>query len=174
MESVILLGLIGVGYLMNQDKQKKHKLYTEANPPRYMGSGNSIYDQQNYADSKKSEIELVQQNHNLAMKGDSKVIDSLNMYGRNTLRDKFTGQNKDSINSISGAPIKKEDFLVNDQGIKIEPFFSKPIANVDLNDNIQLINSQGGIHTLREGKKELGQFFEEQKDYGNVFGNQFE
>ena len=159
---------------MNQDKQKTHKLYTEANPPIYMGSGNSVYDQQNYADSKKSEIELVQQNHNLAMKGDSKVIDSLNMYGRNTLRDTFTGENKDSINSISGSPIKKEDFLVNDQGIKIEPFFSKPIANLDLNDNIQLINSQGGIHTLREGKKELGQFFEEQKDYGNVFGNQFE
>ena len=43
------------------------------------------------------------------------------MDGRNTLRD--NNQYTDSIQSISGMPISKEDFLVNDQGVKVEPFF---------------------------------------------------
>ena len=47
--------------------------------------GNSIYDIANYSDSKKQEIDLVNANHELAMQGDSKVIDNLNMSGgRNT------------------------------------------------------------------------------------------
>ena len=29
MESVVLLGLMGVGYLMNKDKDDKHKAYPE-------------------------------------------------------------------------------------------------------------------------------------------------
>ena len=53
MESVILLGLMGVGYLMNKDKNNINKTYEEVNPPIYAGSGNSIYDQANYSDAKK-------------------------------------------------------------------------------------------------------------------------
>ena len=41
MESVVLLGLMGVGYLMNKDNDKKHKLYSETQPPLFVGSGNS-------------------------------------------------------------------------------------------------------------------------------------
>ena len=44
MESVILLGLMGVGYLMNKDKDDKHKIYSEVQPPLFNGSGNSVYD----------------------------------------------------------------------------------------------------------------------------------
>ena len=88
MESVVLLGLMGVGYLMNKDKDDKHKIYSEVQPPLFNGSGNSVYDQANYLDAKKYEINLMNKNHDEAMKGDSKVIDSLNMSGgRNTLKD---------------------------------------------------------------------------------------
>jgi hypothetical protein len=174
MESVVLLGLMGVGYLMNKDKDDKHKSYSEVQPPMFTGSGNSIYDQANYADSKKYEIGLVNDNHELAMQGDSKVVDSLNMGGRNTLRDSVFGSN-DNIDSISGSEISKSDFLVNDQGIKIEPFFSgSGPANVNYEENQSLMNHQGGSHAFRPRKSEVGQFFELQQDYGNVFGNQFE
>ena len=77
MESVVLLGLMGVGYLMNKDNDKKHKLYSETQPPLFVGSGDSVYDQANYADAKKYEIGLVENNHRVAMEGDSKMIDSL-------------------------------------------------------------------------------------------------
>ena len=33
MEPVVLLGLMGVGYLMNKDKDEKHKTYPEVQPP---------------------------------------------------------------------------------------------------------------------------------------------
>ena len=172
MESVVLLGLMGVGYLMNKDKDETHKTYSEVQPPLNMASGNSIYDQSPYMDAKKYEIDLVNQNHREAMKGDSKMIDSLNMSGgRNTLKDTFTHDT--NIQSISGNALSNDDFLVNDQGIKIEPFFSGSPPNVNLDDNPQMTRHFGGEHALRPPRRETGQFFELERDYGNVFGNQF-
>lgn len=174
MESVVLLGLMGIGYLMNKDKDEKHTVYPEVQPPIIQGSGNSVYDQAIYTDSKNYEIDLVNKQHDLAMQGDSKVIDHLNMGGRNTLRDKdwFSGG---SIQSISGIEIPKEGFLVNDQGIKPEPFFSgSGPANINYDDNTALMNHQGGSQAFRPPRREVGQFFELQKDLGNVFGNQFD
>ena len=173
MESVVLLGLMGIGYLMNKDKEDKHTTYPEVQPPVVLGSGNSVYDQANYADSKNYEIDMVTKHHDLAMQGDSKVIDHLNMGGRNTLRDKDVFS--DSIKSISGVEIPKGDFLVNDQGIKSEPFFSgSGPANINYDDNQALMNHQGGSQAFRPPKREMGQFFDLQKDLGNVFGNQFD
>ena len=42
MESVVLLGLMGVGYLMNKDKDDKHKIYSEVHPPLFNDSVNSV------------------------------------------------------------------------------------------------------------------------------------
>ena len=110
MESVVLLGLMGVGYLMNKDKNDKHNSYSEVQPPIFTNSGNSVYDQANYLDSKKYEINLVNNSHEEAMKGDSKIIDSLNISGgRNTLKDSLFGE--DSIQSISGQKLSRDDFL---------------------------------------------------------------
>jgi len=172
MESVVLLGLMGVGYLMNKDKDDKHKTYSEVQPPIFQGSHNSVYDLANFSDSKKHEIDLVNKHHNEAMQGDSKVIDSLNMSGgRNTLKDTFN--HTDNIQSISGNQLNKDDFLVNDQGVKIEPFFSGSPPNINLDDNPSMTRHFGGEHAFRAKKKETGQFFELEQDYGNVFGNQF-
>lgn len=172
MESVVLLGLIGAGYLINKDKDDKHKTYSEVQPPLNQGSETSVYDLANFSDAKKYEIEMVNKNFEESMEGDSKVIDALNMPGgRNTLKDTFV--HSDSIQSISGNEISKDNFLVNDQGIKVEPFFSGAIPNVNLDDNPSMTRHFGGEHAFRPRKRETGQFFELQKDYGNVFGNQF-
>lgn len=172
MESVVLLGLIGVGYLINKDKDDKHKTYNEVRPPLNQGSETSVYDLANFSDAKKYEVDLVNKNFEESMGGDSKVIDALNMPGgRNTLKDSFV--HTDSVHSISGNEISKDNFLVNDQGIKIEPFFSGTPPNVNLDDNPSMTRHFGGEHAFRQRKRETGQFFELQKDYGNVFGNQF-
>ena len=172
MESVVLLGIMGVGYLMNKDKDETHTVYPEVQPPLFVGSGNSVYDQANYLDAKKYEIGLVNSNHDLAMQGDSKMVDSLNMGGRNTLRER--NYNSEHIQSITGSEISRDDFLVNDQGIKVEPFFRGSPPNINYDDNQSLTNHQGGSHAFRPQKREVGQFFELEQDYGNVFGNQFE
>lgn len=170
MESVVLLGLMGVGYLMNKDE--KHKTYNEATPPIFEGSHNSVYDLANFSDAKKYEIDLVNQNHKLSMQGDSKVINQLNLSnGRDTLKDE--NNNNNDILSISGNKISKDDFLINDQGIKIEPFFSGSPPNVNLDDNPQMTRHFGGEHAFRKNKKEVGKLFNLEKNYGNVFGNTF-
>ena len=106
------------------------------------------------------------------MQGDSKMVDSLNMGGRNTLRER--NYNSEHIQSITGSEISRDDFLVNDQGIKVEPFFRGSPPNINYDDNQSLTNHQGGSHAFRPQKREVGQFFELEQDYGNVFGNQFE
>ena len=172
MESVVLLGLIGVGYLINKDKDDKHKTYNEVHPPLNQGSETSVYDLANFSDAKKYEVDLVNKNFEESMGGDSKVIDALNMPGgRNTLKDSFV--HTDSVHSISGNEISKDNFLVNDQGIKIEPFFSGTPPNVNLDDNPSMTRHFGGEHAFRQRRRETGQFFELQRDYGNVYGNQF-
>ena len=172
MESLVLLGLMGVGYLMNKDD--KHKTYNEATPPIFEGSHNSVYDLANFSDAKKYEIDLVNKNHKLSMQGDSKVIDQLNLSnGRDTLKDENNNENNNDIFSISGNKISKDNFLINDQGIKIEPFFSGSPPNVNLDDNPQMTRHFGGPHAFRKNKKEVGKLFNLEKTYGNVFGNTF-
>lgn len=172
MESLVLLGLMGVGYLMNKDD--KHKTYNEATPPIFEGSHNSVYDLANFSDAKKYEIDLVNKNHKLSMQGDSKVIDQLNLSnGRDTLNNENNNNNNNDILSISGDKISKGDFLINDQGIKIEPFFSGSPPNVNLDDNLQMTKHFGGHHAFRKKKKEVGNLFNLEKTYGNVFGNTF-
>ena len=173
MEGLILLGLLGAGYLANENKKNINTENVIA-PPIFNGSGNSVYDINNYKDSQAIERELIEQKHQEAMKGDSKVIDSLNMDGRNTLRSGNPQGTSDIQSSMSGTVIPKEDFLVNDQGIKIEPFFSGSPPNINFKENIQLERHQGGHQTMQQGKREVGQFFDLERSYGNVFGNQFE
>ena len=172
MEGLLLLGLLGGGYLLNKDKEENHKTYNEITPPYYEGSSNTIYDLNNFKDSKSYEEQLVKNQYNEAMKGDSKVIDHLNMDGRNTLRDTMPSD-ENFLDSMSGTKISREEFLKDDQGKIVEPFFSgSGPPSINYNDNIHLDRHQGyNRRNHNESKTELGQFFPLEKTYGNVFGN---
>ena len=120
MEGLILLGVLGAGYLLNEDKEKKQTVYNEVEPPLFTGSGNTIYDMNNVKDAQRYEIDKVMEHHKQSISGDSKVVDALNMDGRNTLRN---DNDFGTMDSMSGEKIDKANFLINDQGIKIEPYF---------------------------------------------------
>ena len=178
MEALILLGVLGAGYLINEDKDKKQKVYDEIQPPLFQGSGNTIYDMNNVKDSQRYEIDQVMKHHQLAMEPGSKVVDALNMGGRNTLgsQEIYT----DQIQTMDGRSMKKEDFLVNNQGIKIEPFFagSGP-TQVDLgNRNHRMDAHMGGYHADQKGtskKTDLqGSLGDQWVPFGNVHGNTFD
>lgn len=172
MEGLILLGILGAGYLINEDKEKTHKVYDKVQPPLFTGSGNTIYDMNNVKDAQRYEVDQVIKHYDEAMKGDSKVVDALNMGGRNTLISSDGGDN--TIQSMSGDPINKKDFMINDQGIKVEPFFSgNGPSEVNFEENRPLSMHQGGYRAQRAPKREMGPMFSLQKTYGNVFGNQF-
>lgn len=172
MESILLVSLLGIGYTLANSKEKED-VYIEPSlkPPVHEQSGNSIYNQTNYLDSKVIESQKVKENVDLSMKGDSKMIDRLNMQGRNTLRDDNNSRTN-QISLLTGMPIPG-DFLENEKKIAVEPFFGSTAPGVNLDDNRQFRRTMGGEHAFREQKKELGQFFELEKDYGNVFGVTF-
>ena len=67
----------------------------------------------------------------------------------------------------TGNEISKDDFLVNDQGIKINFFSGVLKLNLDDNPVLDILVA----HAFRPPKNRA--VFELQKDYGNVFGNQF-
>ena len=65
MEGIVLLGLAGVGYLINKNKEENnHIIDTSSRPPMYQNSNTSIYDLNNYKDSKLYETELVSKSFN--------------------------------------------------------------------------------------------------------------
>ena len=172
MEGLILLGVLGAGYLLNEDKEKKHKVYPEIQPPLFESTGNTIYDMSNLKDAQRYELDKVLKQHDLSLQGDSKVIDSLNMDGRNTLRDS-NHQSENQIKSISGEVLDKNNFMVNDQGIKSEPFFkgSGPTQTEGFR-NLEV--HQGGSHAFRQSKRETAPLFGLEKNLGLPFGAQFE
>ena len=165
MEAAVLIGLLGIGYALDRNKNDTHKVYDNIKPPQNQPSQNTIYDQSNISDAKKSELQIVNDRIEEANKGSSTMIDSLNMEGRNTLR-------KDEISTLSGSPINKETFLTNDQGIKVEPFFSGAPPNINYKENRSLSNHQGG-NPYDRSKREQSSFFPPQRNIGNVFGRQF-
>lgn len=171
MEGIALLGLLGVGYFFVDDKNKDN-LYEGT--PKIAGSENTVYDVNNITSSKYTEQELAAKRHNQAVSGRGNIIDdTLNMNNRRTTGNGNDNDNAGPIGSISGELIDRDKFLRDDRDIKVEPFFSKAPSNVNFDDNVNLINHQGGSHAFRPKKKETGQFFDLQKDYSNVFGSTF-
>jgi len=177
MEGLILLGILGAGYLINEDKEKKNKVYNEVQPPLFTGSGNTIYDMNNVKDAQRYEIDQVMKQHTLAMDPGSKVIDALNMDGRNTLRNNEVSSNE--IQTLDGNTKNKSDFLVNDQGIRLEPFFGgEGPAPIDLTSRSRGQEAHfGGFMSERPSKRsDLVPNFGDQwvKNMTNVFGNTFD
>ena len=172
MEGLILLGILGGGYILNKDAEESHSTHLELQPPLNQGSHHSIYDLHNFKDSKQYEEQLVRQKYNEAMKGDSKVIDSLNMEGRNTLRNTVP-HDENLFDSLSGSKISREEFLQNDQGITVEPFIAgSGSTQINLAENNQLQRHQGyNRREPNESKTELGRFFPLENNLANVYGN---
>lgn len=178
MEALILLGVLGAGYLINEDKEKKQKVFDEVKPPIFQGSGNTVYDINNVKDAQRYEVDQVMKHHSKAMESGSKVIDALNMEGRNTLKTQNVYDKE--IKTLDGNYINKDNFLINDQGIKVEPFFSgSGSASNDLNNRNHRMDSHlGGYHADQMGssrKTDLQRPLGDQwVRYGNIFGNIFE
>ena len=120
MEGVILLGLAGVGYLMNKNEEdeQKHRIATNVRPTVFQNTNSSIYDLNNYIDSKNYEQDLVQTNYDRTLNNDGNMVSDYNA------KMKEIEPKSDIIMGIDGNPINKDTFLVNDQGIKIEPYYS--------------------------------------------------
>lgn len=171
MEVAVLGGLLGFGYFMNQNKSDKHYVHNNVKMPSFENTGNTVYDQKNFKDSKNYEINTVNERHDHSIKGDSNIVDSMNIFGL----QKNIGElndNTEIISALSGEKITRKDFMKDDQNITREPFYTKETRNINLDDDRLLDRLNGGEKYYRN-KRETSGFFAQEKELGNVFGNQF-
>ena len=141
MEGLILLGLAGAGYIMNKnkdDEEQSRSIETNVRPQVNQGSNSSIYDINNYLDSKKYEQSLLQTNFEQTLNNQSNMVSDYNA------KLKEIEPKSDVFIGLDGNPIDKDNFLVNDQGIKVEPYYrgDGPPA-VDFTRNTGLDRHQG-------------------------------
>mgnify|MGYP001376810864 CR=1 FL=1 len=165
MEGAILLGLAGVGYLMNKETQS-HRIETNVKPQVFQNSNSSIYDLNNVKDAQAMEAQMIQDNFQQTLSNGSTMVSDFNA------KDKEVVPQSDIVMGLDGNPIDKNNFLVNDQGIKVEPFFSgEGPPSINFNDTRILSQHQGGFQNeFYQNKTEVNLNLPPQMNVGNVFG----
>jgi len=169
MEAAVLLGILGVGYLLNNDKNTGDN---EINDMIDINRPSDSINIHNFKDSDKEYKEKIFENYEKSKIPGSNIVNYQNIQ---QYIDKPVNDDSDSnymYSSSTGRKMLKDDFLVNDQGIKTEPFFSKAPPNINLYDSRQLNRHQGGSE-FKTKKTEQANFFKPFKQ-GNVFGEQFD
>lgn len=179
MEALILLGIIGAGYLSNQEEKKEQtSSRVNKNLLKNIPSETSVYEVNNLSNSLKEEQLMANKQMN-GMKNNTNNVIDINRAINNTHRLSNLNIGEISNNSeyvwseATEGYVKKDDFLINDQGISVEPFFrgrSAPL--IDLNDNKALESHQGGFTAInRKNKEETPNFFQPVPE--NIYGNFF-
>lgn len=186
MESAILMGLVGIGYLVNNsNRDEAHpEIHPEINTP----SHSTVYDQNNYVESKREEELLAKNIIDSMKKKDSNIVDNTQTYNNEHRRGNLNIGERDRLEKINvpdeddkeyvyshslSAYVNKDKFLTNDQGISVVPYFKGSQApTIDLGENIGLQMHQGGQHALSYGgKKETPSLFEPTPE--NIYGSYF-
>ena len=141
MEGLILLGLAGAGYIMNKNKdaeEQSRSIETHIRPQVRNDSNSSIYDINNYLDSKNYEQSLLDKNFEGTLNNQSTMVSDYNA------KLKEIEPKSDIVMGMNGSPINGNNFLVNDQGIKVEPYYSgEGPPSVDFTRNTGLDRHQG-------------------------------
>lgn len=177
MEAVVLLGILGAGYLLNKPSSKDDKDDNDVNLLDDKDTYKSTY----FKKSDREYKEQVLKNYKQSKIPNSNIINYQN------IDEYITGPSDESLkgptyehsnnydyvySSSSGGKILKDDFLLNDQGIKIEPFFSgSGPRNDNLNESRQLNIHQGNAE-FKQKKTEKANLFQPVKQ-DTVFGAQF-
>ena len=136
METAILMGLVGIGYLANNsNRDEAHpEIHPELNTPAH----STVYDQNNFEESKRDEELLAKNIIDSMKKEDSKIVDNTQTYNNEHRRGNLNigeqaltehvnvpeEDDKEYVYSHSlSAYVNKDKFLTNDQGISSVPFF---------------------------------------------------
>ena len=159
METAILLGLIGIGYL--QKESNRDEAHPEISADTNLPTHNSVYDQNNFSESKKTEQTLAE---DVIRRMNEKSTNIVDINGITNNSHRLTGLNEQmydglenreipSVDGIGfqgnmdidediseyvysqslGAYVKRDDFLTNDQGITSVPFISGNNSQAPIN-----------------------------------------
>tara|TARA_B100000787_G_scaffold168081_1_gene156151 strand:- start:1062 stop:2711 length:1650 start_codon:yes stop_codon:yes gene_type:complete len=169
MEAAVLLGILGIGYLLKNDTNDNNDqgqlvlpLETDAYKSDYFEENDKEYKAKIFENYEKSKIP------------GSKILNyqNINKYINKAIEEPDDSSDKYIYSNISDRKIRKDDFSDNDQGIKMEPFFKRAPPNINFDDNIQLRKHQGGVEHKKKKKEQLN-LFKPVKQL-NVHGEQFD
>ena len=116
MEGLILLGLAGVGYVVNRNTNT-HRIENNIRPKVFQNNNSSIYDLNNVSDAQKYEVQLVKDNFKQSMDPSSNKV---NHYGA---KDKVVTPKEKLIEGMDGSYLSESQFMTNDQGVRMAPYF---------------------------------------------------
>ena len=187
MEALVMIGLIGLGLISNNNEDSEegnNHVTVDVDKEVHLPTSDNLYHSDFYNESQKMINNKAMHNFESSYEDGNKVVNNqkLNRLGSGYLEESDQAMN--DINEVkenfsdyiySNATdeyTRRDEFLKNDQGITAQPFFRKAPTEVDLNDTRQLDRHQGD-NQYNVSKREVGFFFELEKDLGNVHGNTF-
>jgi hypothetical protein len=170
MEGLILIGLAGVGYMVNKNtssQSSNNRIESNIQPSSFQNSNSSIYDLNNVGDAQKYEAQLVKDNFKKSLDPSSTLIN------HHLAKEKHVDVSKKKIiEGMDGSYLTESQFLTNDQGVQMAPFFSgEGPAAVNFDDPRTLRAHQGGFkNEFQFPKREVNINLPPQMNVGNVHG----
>lgn len=187
MEVAILGALVGLGYMFNENNEKNNPVNTTINSNAAIPNGDNIYNSEHYNKVDEEIRQLAKDNFEESQQKQPKVINTqkLDRIGSdlynpplsdddNQLEELKENFGNHVYSNMSGSFMNNDNFLMNDQGITMTPYFkgSAP-TNEGLENSRTLTMHQGGNdNEFHRSKRESTNFFplEKQQIFGNTFG----
>ena len=171
MEASVLIGLLGIGYFLNQKDDSKNPIDINVNKTLNFPSMENQYESDHYNQTQEKLMKLASENFEESQRH-SNIINNQNVINHDNTID--TELSKYTYSNSAGAFISDKEFLKNDQGIEPFPFYSKAPANINFNDS-RVMNRHQGSNEFYRSKTETSNFGDAfQKKSGNVFGSTFD
>ena len=170
MEGIVLLGLAGAGYMINKNSQS-HRVESNVRPSSFENTNTSIYDLNNVDDAQKYEANKVINNFMESKDPHSTMVNHFDAKNKN-FGTEITQKNDNLIEGMNGEYMSVDNFMTNDQGVRMAPFFrGEGPASINYDDPRTLRMHQGGFkNEFYQNKREVNLNLPPQKDVGNVFG----
>ena len=180
MEAAVLAGLVGIGYLFNNQNKDNNPITPQVTGQSVTPNGENLYNSQFYNEADKMVSTLANRNFEASHEEGSNVINSqkLDRIGSNinqetstTVQELRDDMEDYTYSNAAGGYLSVKEFQSDDRGITMEPFFSNAPANINIDEPRRLNQTQGGAE-FYQSKREQSNFFplEKQEVFGNTFG----
>lgn len=181
MEVVVLAGLLGAGYYINDNNKKKIELLNNnnMNMNTNIPTHNDVYDLNNYETSQQLQEISAQELIGNMLSGNQNIIDStqtMNNIHRNSNLNLGEDDSDQIFSNNLDEFIDKDNFLRNDQGYVSVPYFKGNSApNINLENNYGFQASMGGAAATTEWKpkretENIGDWNMPENIHGNQWG----
>ena len=167
MDALIVLGLAGVGYMANKYNDDESDMTNTSTPIIDIKNSNlnnpsnlnpnlqnsNVYNVNNFKNTKHIDNQNAREFLNKGLNTPNIVL-----HGE-TIPPEEEPSNAHIFSNISENYMKTSDFLKNDKGIQIQPFFGKAPKNVHFDNNIKLESHRGNSTHFQSKKADIEPMF---------------